>query len=368
MSSLYRNFCIIAHIDHGKTTLTDRLLHSTGSVSDRLLHERMLDSNPIEKQRGITIKLAPVRMNYTSGDGTKYVLNLIDTPGHVDFGYEVSRSLAACEGAILLVDATQGVQAQTLSNFEKAKELGLTIIPVVNKIDLPMARPEEVKQELAQLLDVQIEDILEVSAKSGMGVTELLEEVVKKVPAPSGSTEDPARALVFTSKYDQHRGVIAYIRVFEGRITKEQLLLMAANERFLPSEVGVFTPEMNPVTALEAGEVGYIATAVKDVQIVKVGDTITRTAQQATQILPGYKEPIPMVYFEFYPLDGDDFQLLIEAIEKLTLHDAALKYQPTNSQALGNGLRVGFLGVLHADIVQERLEREFQLELIATAP
>lgn len=365
-----RNFCIIAHIDHGKTTLTDRLLHTTGVVSTRDLEVRMLDSNPIEKERGITIKLAPVRMPYVAQNGQLYILNLIDTPGHVDFGYEVSRSLAACEGALLVVDATQGIQAQTLSNFEKARELGLTVIPVLNKIDLPLSMVEETAIELSELTGVPANEILRVSAKTGMGVPELLEEIVRMIPPPTGDDDPNAklRALVFASKYDTHRGVIAYVRVVDGVLTRQQIKLWQANQSFLPSEIGVFSPDMRPIEQLSAGEVGFISTALKEVRTVRVGDTVTTSDMKELAPLPGYKDPQPMVYFEFYPLDADDYHLLVEAAEKLALHDAALKFQPTNSNALGNGLRMGFLGILHATIVQERLEQEFQIEMIATAP
>lgn len=323
-----------------------------------------MDSNPIEKERGITIKLAPVRMEY---HGT--ILNLIDTPGHVDFGYEVSRSLAACEGALLVVDATQGVQAQTLSNYEKAKELGLDIIPVINKIDLPSADVDAAKLELMELFGVDEQKIVAVSAKTGQNTEALMEAVIKYIRPPQGKKDAPLRALVFTSQFDQHKGVIAYIRVIDGVLDKQKLQLMATKANFLPIELGVFTPHMTPTDRLEAGEVGYICTGLKEVSQVTVGDTITTTAaaDHVTR-LPGYKEPLPMVYMEFYPIDGDDFVLLQDAMAKLSLHDAALRFSGTHSPALGNGLRVGFLGILHAEIVRERLEREFNLELIATSP
>jgi len=323
-----------------------------------------MDSNPIEKERGITIKLAPVRMEY---HGT--ILNLIDTPGHVDFGYEVSRSLAACEGALLVVDATQGVQAQTLSNYEKAKELGLDIIPVINKIDLPSADVDAAKLELMELFGVEEQKIVAVSAKTGQNTEALMEAVTKYIRPPQGKKDAPLRALVFTSQFDQHKGVIAYIRVIDGVLDKQKLQLMATKANFLPIELGVFTPHMTPTDRLEAGEVGYICTGLKEVSQVTVGDTITTTsaADHVTR-LPGYKEPLPMVYMEFYPIDGDDFVLLQDAMAKLSLHDAALRFSGTHSPALGNGLRVGFLGILHAEIVRERLEREFNLELIATSP
>jgi GTP-binding protein LepA len=359
-----RNFSIIAHIDHGKTTLTDRLLELTHTVSQRQFTERLMDSNPIEKERGITIKLAPVRMEYQG-----HILNLIDTPGHVDFGYEVSRSLAACEGALLVVDATQGIQAQTLSNYEKARELGLDILPVINKIDLPSADVDAVKLEIMEIFGVEEEKILTVSAKTGQNMEVLLQAVIDHIRPPTGKEENPLRALVFTSQFDQHKGVIAYVRVVDGILDQRKLQLMATQANFLPVEIGFFTPEMVPTDRLVAGEVGYLCTGLKDVSLVTVGDTVTSTTD-ATKVehLPGYKEPLPMVYMEFYPIDGDDFVLLQDAMGKLALHDAALRFSGTHSPALGNGLRVGFLGILHAEIVRERLEREFNLELIATSP
>ncbi|MEO8581482.1 MAG: translation elongation factor 4 [Patescibacteria group bacterium] len=363
-----RNFSIIAHIDHGKTTLTDRLLHATGTVSERVLEERMMDSNPIEKERGITIKLAPVRMNYQAKDGQQYQLNLIDTPGHVDFGYEVSRSLAACEGALLVVDATQGIQAQTLSNYEKARQLGLTIIPVLNKIDLPSSDVETVILDLMELFHIQEEEVILVSAKTGLNIDTLLEAIVQKIPAPQGDSDQPLRALIFTSKYDQHKGVIAYSRVIDGELTKEMLQFMVTKTSALPVEIGIFSPQMQPIPSLKTGEVGYVATGLKDVTSVRVGDTITSANHPAFDSLPGYNEPKPMVYMDFYPIDGDDYVLLQDAMGKLILDDSALKYTSTHSVALGNGLRVGFLGILHNEIVKERLEREFNLELITTSP
>lgn len=360
-----RNFCIIAHIDHGKTTLTDCLLRLTHTVSEHQMEERIMDSNPIEKERGITIKLAPVRMNYKG-----YTLNLIDTPGHVDFGYEVSRSLAACEGALLVVDATQGIQAQTLSTFEKAKDMGLVIIPVINKIDLPSADVERTTLELMELFNINEEEIIKVSAKSGLNIEALLSAVIERVPAPRGVLEAPTRALLITSLFDQHKGAIALIRMVDGSIKKgERLQFYSAKESCVPIEIGVYEPTMLKRDELSAGEVGYIATGLKDVRALKVGDTITR-ASQAEQITPlaGYKEPQPMVYLELYPVDASDFTELQDAMSKLVLRDAALQYVGTYSEALGSGLRVGFLGILHAEIVLERLSREFDLELIATSP
>jgi GTP-binding protein LepA len=365
MSTDIRNFCIIAHVDHGKTTLTDRLLQVTQTVAAREFSERLLDSNPIEKERGITIKLAPVRMRWKNT-----ILNLIDTPGHVDFGYEVSRSLAACEGAVLVVDATQGVQAQTLSNFDKAMALGLTIIPVINKVDLPSADVENTMLEMMDVFHIKENDILHVSAKTGLNIEALLDAIIARIPTPTGQTDAPLRALVFTSYYDTHRGVVAYVRVVDGELhTQDKLHLIAGGTSFQSTEIGVFTPAMTPTDVLHAGEVGYLCTGLKEVAQVTVGDTITQHTTRTTATrLPGYHEPQPMVYLELYPLDGDDFPLLQDAMAKLTLNDASLQYAGTHSLALGNGLRVGFLGILHADIVRERLEREFDLELIATSP
>jgi GTP-binding protein LepA len=359
-----RNFSIIAHIDHGKTTLTDRFLAATGTVSSQDFKERIMDSNPIEQERGITIKLAPVRMHYKD-----YIFNLIDTPGHVDFGYEVSRSLAACEGVILLIDATQGIQAQTLTNFEKAKQLDLQIIPVLNKIDLPSVNKEEVVLECMETFGVEEEEILAVSAKTGEGVPELLEAIITRIPAPAPSTSDKLKGMVLTSKFDQHKGAIAYVRVIDGILTREKLAMVATGESFLPVEVGFFTPQMKSTEHIKAGEVGYVATGLKDISNLRVGDTITQAKNKdVVKPLAGFKLPTPMVYMEIYPIDGDEFTLLQDAMEKLALHDSSLVYAGTHSVALGNGLRVGFLGILHAEIVLERLKREFTLDLIATAP
>lgn len=364
MQDRIRNFSIIAHIDHGKTTLTDVLLRLTKTVSDRQLTERMMDSNPIEQERGITIKLAPVRMEYRG-----YVLNLIDTPGHVDFGYEVSRSLAACEGVLLVIDATQGIQAQTLSNFEKANQLGLTVIPVINKIDLPNADEESVKLEIMETFGFTEKEIVSVSAKTGLNVEQLLDVIVERIPAPQGQPDQPLRCLVMTSQYDYHKGVVAYVRVMDGVLRKENLALLSTETKLSPIELGIFSPTMQPRQEIQTGEVGYIATGLKDIKNVRVGDTITTAANLGKiESLPGYKEPIPMVYMELYPVDADQFSDLKDSMDKLMLHDASLQYTGTHSLALGNGLRVGFLGILHAEIIRERLDREFDLDLIATAP
>ncbi len=365
-----RNFSIIAHIDHGKTTLTDRLLRLTETVTDQQFTERMMDSNPIEQERGITIKMAPVRMQY-SHQGQKYTLNLIDTPGHVDFGYEVSRSLAACEGAVLLVDATQGIQAQTLSNFEKARELGLTIIPVLNKIDLPASEVEAVTLECMETFGIAEEDILMVSAKTGAGVEDVLGAVIDRIPAPTASASPSPRALVMTSQFHQHKGAIAYVRVVDGPLQLTKLHAVATEAEFQPLEIGIFSPAMKPVDELQVGEVGYVATGIKDIRQIKVGDTLTTVlaaSKGAVVQLKGFKEPQPMVYMEVFPIEADDFALLQDAAAKLALHDAALTYTGTHSPALGNGLRMGFLGILHAEIVLERFKREFDLSLLATAP
>ncbi|MBU1033426.1 translation elongation factor 4 [Patescibacteria group bacterium] len=374
--SLIRNFSIIAHIDHGKTTLTDAFLRLTGAVSDLNFHARMMDSNPIEQEKGVTIKLAPVRMNYEHL-GKKYILNLIDTPGHVDFGYEVDRSLAACEGALLLIDATQGVQAQTLANYQKAKNLKLKIIPVINKIDLPSANVEQSILEIMEFFELNEEEVLMVSAKTGQGVEKVLQRIIEEVPAPGKKLiqedhvqeSDKLRALIITSKFDNHQGAIAYMRVVNGEMSKKDMYLSFSKTKFLPVEIGIFAPEKEKRAVLKEGEVGYIATGLKDISLLKVGDTITSFEdREMIEVLPGYKEPTPMVFMEIYPVDSKDFSNLKDAMAKLTMHDSALQYQSTHSIALGNGLRVGFLGIFHAEIVRERLMREFDLDLIATAP
>ncbi len=364
-----RNFCIIAHIDHGKSTLADRMLQFTHTVADRDMQEQMLDSMELERERGVTIKASAVRMNYIASDGNEYEVNLIDTPGHVDFTYEVSRALQACEGAILVVDASQGIEAQTLANVYLALEQDLEIIPVINKIDLPAARPDEVAQEVENLLGVPAEDILRISAKQGLGVQEVLEAVVKRVPPPRGDMNAPLSALVFDSHYDVYKGVVAYVRVINGEMTKSTMLrLMTTDARFEPVEIGVFSPGMRTVDSLSVGEVGYVATGFKSVRECRVGDTITLAVNGATERLPGYKQVKSMVFAGMYPVDNDDYGELRDALEKLQLNDASLVYEPETSQALNFGFRVGFLGLFHMDIVQERLEREYELDILATAP
>ena len=363
--SRIRNFCIVAHIDHGKSTLADRLLELTHAVADRDMRDQYLDKMDLERERGITIKAQAVRLAYGELE-----LNLIDTPGHVDFTYEVSRSLAACEGAVLLVDAVQGIEAQTLANFHLARDAGLAIVPVLNKIDLPQADVDETRRELAELVDVPLEEVLAVSGKTGEGVTELLERIMAQVPPPTGDRNASLRALIFDSSFDPYRGVVAYVRVVDGALgARSRVHFMATGLDSETEEPGVFAPEPSPVTALEAGEVGYLVTGLKDVHQVKVGDTITSAGKgRATEPLPGYREPLPMVWSGLFPAEGGDYSELREALDRLKLNDAALAYEPETSQALGFGFRCGFLGLLHMDIVKERLEREFGLELIATAP
>jgi GTP-binding protein LepA len=363
-----RNFCIIAHIDHGKSTLADRMLQLTGIVDQRQMREQYLDRMDIERERGITIKSQAVRMPWVV-DGQMYALNMIDTPGHVDFSYEVSRSLAACEGAILLVDAAQGIEAQTLANLYMALDNDLEIIPVLNKIDLPAAEPDRYAEELAQLIGCSPDDVLRVSGKTGVGVPELLDRVVERVPAPSGEIDKPARALIFDSVYDAYRGVVTYVRMIDGRLKpRDRIEMMSTKAQHELLEIGVISPEPIPSDGLAVGEVGYLITGVKDVRQSKVGDTVTTSRDGATQALAGYIEPKPMVFSGLYPLDGSDYPDLREALDKLKLSDAALVYEPETSVALGFGFRCGFLGLLHLEIVRERLEREFGIDLIATAP
>ncbi|MCE3031052.1 MULTISPECIES: translation elongation factor 4 [Streptomyces] len=371
--ALIRNFCIIAHIDHGKSTLADRMLQLTGVVEQRQMRAQYLDRMDIERERGITIKSQAVRLPWapTEGpdQGTTHILNMIDTPGHVDFTYEVSRSLAACEGTVLLVDAAQGIEAQTLANLYLAMENDLKIIPVLNKIDLPAAQPEKFAEELANLIGCEPQDVLKVSAKTGLGVEALLDKVVEEIPAPVGVADAPARAMIFDSVYDSYRGVVTYVRVIDGQLNKrERIRMMSTGATHELLEIGVSSPEMLPADGLGVGEVGYLITGVKDVRQSKVGDTVTSQSKGATEALGGYKDPKPMVFSGLYPLDGSDYPELREALDKLQLNDAALVYEPETSAALGFGFRVGFLGLLHLDVIRERLEREFGLDLIATAP
>ncbi len=364
-----RNFCIVAHIDHGKSTLADRFLDLTHAVAARQMREQYLDRMDLERERGITIKAQAVRLRYAPAGAREYELNLIDTPGHVDFSYEVSRSLAACEGAILLVDAAQGIEAQTLANFHLARDAGLVIVPAVNKIDLPGADADETVREVAELVGCPEGDVLRVSAKSGVGVSELLDAVIARVPAPSGDRAAPLRALIFDSSYDPYRGVIAYLRVVDGRLGgRARVRFMSTGQAYEAEEVGVFAPDPVPVDDLVAGDVGYLVTGVKEVRQAKVGDTITLAERPASGPVPGYREPKPMVWSGLYPAEGGDYSLLRDALDKLQLSDASLVYEPESSLALGFGFRCGFLGLLHMEIVKERLEREFGLELIATAP
>ena len=364
-----RNFCIIAHIDHGKSTLADRLMEFTGTLSQREMREQVLDTLDLERERGITIKLTPVRLEYKARDGQTYILNLIDTPGHVDFTYEVSRSLAACEGALLVVDASQGIEAQTLANVYQAMEQDLEIIGVLNKIDLPNAEPERVIEEMGDVLGIDAADIIRVSAKLGYGVEEVLEALVARVPPPRGDVNRPLQALIFDSYFDSYRGAISYIRVFEGQVRKGDLIrMMATGKEYEVSEVGIFTPRMKPVEVLKAGEVGYLAAGIKNVLDTRVGDTITSAKTPAPAPLPGYRRIKPVVFCGLYPVENNEFEKLRDALEKLRLNDASLQFEPETSEALGFGFRCGFLGLLHMEIITERLEREYNLELIVTAP
>src|SRR5579859_3697732 len=365
-----RNFCIIAHIDHGKSTLADRILELTHTVDPRSMRAQVLDSMELERERGITIKAQAVRVFYTSEhDGQTYQLHLIDTPGHVDFTYEVSRSLAACEGALLVVDASQGVEAQTVANTYLAVDAGLELIPCLNKVDLPGAEPDRVAGEVADLLGEPPESVRRISAKTGQGVTDVLDELIARVPPPSGDPDAPARALIFDSEFDQYRGVIAYIRMVDGTFAQgEAIRAMQAGTEAEIDDIGFFTPQMASAPALHAGEVGFLITGIKDVTRLRVGDTLTTRARPAVVALPGYREVKPMVFCGLFPIDSDDYADLRDALEKLSLNDAALNFEPNTSDALGFGFRCGFLGLLHMDIVRERLEREYDLELLATMP
>ncbi len=369
VTSRIRNFSIIAHIDHGKSTLADRLLERTGAISSRDMKAQLLDTMDLERERGITIKAQAVRINYRAPDGESYELNLIDTPGHVDFAYEVSRSLDAVEGALLVVDASQGIEAQTLANTYMAVEAGLEIIPVINKIDLPAAEPARVAAEVAAVIGGSPDDALRISAKTGEGIDELLEAIVSRLPAPSGDSSAPLRALIFDSYFDSYRGVICYIRVKDGTLaTGDSVRFLATGLKDQVDEVGIRTPEEVAVASLGPGETGYLVTGVKEIDLVRVGDTITKTDHPAQEALPGYREPTPMVFSGLFPTDGDDFERLRDALDKLRLNDSSLTFEPETSAALGFGFRCGFLGLLHMEIVRERLEREYDLELVATAP
>jgi GTP-binding protein LepA len=364
-----RNFSIIAHIDHGKSTLADRILEMTGAITPREMREQVLDSMDLERERGITIKAQAVRVEYSAADGEVYHLHLIDTPGHVDFSYEVSRSLAACEGALLVVDAAQGVEAQTVANTYAAIEAGLELIPVLNKVDLPGAEPERVAAEISDLLGTEPSDALRISAKTGEGVERVLEAIVERVPPPAGDLEAPPRALIFDSEFDQYRGVVAYLRMIDGRFSKgEPIRAMQAGTEAEIDEIGFFRPQMSPVEGMEAGEVGYVITGLKDVAKLRVGDTLTARERPAAEALSGYREVKPVVFCGLFPIDTDRYEDLRDALDKLSLNDAALSYEPETSDALGFGFRCGFLGLLHMDIVRERLEREYDLELLATTP
>ena len=365
-----RNFSIIAHIDHGKSTLADRLIEMTGVLSKREMSEQVLDNMDIEKERGITIKSQAIRMKYNAKDGHTYELNLIDTPGHVDFNYEVSRSLAACEGAVLVVDSTQGVEAQTLANVYLALDNNLEIVPVINKIDLPSARPDEVKNEIENIIGIPAVDAPCISAKTGLNVEDVLEKIVTDIPAPSGDSNAPLKALIFDSIYNDYKGALAYVRIKDGTVKiGDEIRLMSTNKHFTVTEVGYFEPgKYEPTDELTAGEVGYIAASIKSLSDIRVGDTITNNENPAKEPLPGYKKVNPMVYCGLYPMDGSDYENLKVALEKLQLNDAALEYEPETSSALGSGFRCGFLGLLHLEIIEERLDREFDLSLITTAP
>ena len=367
--SKIRNFSIVAHIDHGKSTLADRLLEKTGTLTQGEMEEQVLDNMELERERGITIKSQAARLIYKREDGEEYILNLIDTPGHVDFTYEVSRSLAACEGAILVVDAAQGIEAQTLANCYLALDNDLEIAPVINKIDLPSARPDEVKQEIEDVIGIEAEDAPMISAKTGLNVEDVLETIVEKIPAPNGDEDAPLKALIFDSYYDSYKGVVCYVRIIDGKVKPgTKVKLMATNKVYDITEVGVFTPKLMPISELSAGDVGYITASIKNVADARVGDTVTEANRPTAEALPGYKKAVPMVYSGIYPVDGAKYDELKEALEKLQINDAALDFEPETSIALGFGFRCGFLGLLHMEIIQERIEREFNLDIITTAP
>ena len=367
--SKIRNFSIVAHIDHGKSTLADRLLEKTGTLTQREMEEQVLDNMELERERGITIKSQAARLIYKRENGEEYILNLIDTPGHVDFTYEVSRSLAACGGAILVVDAAQGIEAQTLANCYLALDNDLEIAPVINKIDLPSARPDEIKQEIEDVIGIEAEDAPMISAKTGLNVEDVLETIVEKIPAPNGDEDAPLKALIFDSYYDSYKGVVCYVRIIDGKVKPgTKVKLMATNKVYDITEVGVFTPKLMPISELSAGDVGYITASIKNVADARVGDTVTEADRPTAEALPGYKKAVPMVYSGIYPVDGAKYDELKEALEKLQINDAALDFEPETSIALGFGFRCGFLGLLHMEIIQERIEREFNLDIITTAP
>lgn len=369
MKNLVRNYCIIAHVDHGKSTLADRMLQMTGTISERDMTEQVLDSMDLEREKGVTIKASAVRMNFDADDGNRYEFNLIDTPGHVDFNYEVSRALEACEGALLVVDAAQGIEAQTLANLYLALESNLTIIPVINKIDLASAQTDEVMEDLHNLLGTPKEQIIQISAKQGTNVHQVLQAIVDLIPPPKGDDDKPLEALIFDSHYDSYKGVVAYVRVFNGQIGRDdQLLMMSTKVKTSPVEIGIFAPNLTPVNDLRSGEVGYIATGLKTVSECRVGDTITYAKDGVEKPLPGYRHAKPMVFAGVYPTDGEDYADLRDALEKLQLNDASLDYVPETSEALNFGFRVGFLGLFHMEIIQERLEREYDMDVVFTAP